>query len=129
MIELIPIQQFYEIEKTRQEVLRGDFAADYMIQILMFLIALYVSYRMFRFWRRSSGGTTQQMTRYVFVGSVFIVLSFVFEFAVVIYSQPWTFAKQWSVGAFIVGWALVFYGVVVMLRSMGVLPSTEKTVR
>lgn len=115
-------------ERTREDMLQGYMPADYLLQIILFVVSLYLAYRMFTLWRgMRSGGDSKRMMKFVFVGSLFLVLSNVFEFAVVIYNQPWTFAKQWSAAPAILGWALVFYGVVSMLRSIGVLPETSST--
>lgn len=116
------------VEKTREEMLQGYMPADYFLQILLLVVSLYLAYRMFMLWRgMRTGGDSKRMMKFVFVGSLFLVLSNVFEFAVVIYNQPWTFAKQWSVAPAILGWALIFYGVVSMLRSMGILPEPSST--
>jgi len=116
------------VERTREEMLQGYMPADYALQVVLLIVSVYITYRMFMLWRgMGRSGTAERMMKYVFVGSLFIITSNVFEFAVVIYDQPWTFAKQWSVGAAIVGWALVFYGVTTMLRSMGVLPEASSS--
>lgn len=105
---------------------QGYWPADYLLVGVLFLV---VGYYTIKTWQLHSnieaGGSIGRMSNYLLWGVAFIWLHTVFEFAVVHYDQPWTFAKQWSIAPMILGFALVFLGITKLLRSFEVIGGVE----
>lgn len=103
---------------------KGYFPIDYIGVALLFLVLLYYGYRSLKIRRDLElGGALGRMSTYLVAGAGFLLLHAVFEFAVVHYDQPWTFAKQWSIAAETMGFLFLALGILNVLRSFNVISS------